>query len=183
MIFSLLSRETVKLNVIHNKKKEDDMVNKSTRSLILAASLIVIPTSFQTAFAAGLSSLATSSLEKVTATTTSAQEAANASVEKVNSTTSSTQSAVNANLDKAKSATSMAKTVSTTTSANSIPTLSINTATAEQLAMIPGISTSIAETIIEYRDTYGNFTNLTSLTSIEGIDASTLTKILPYLSL
>jgi competence ComEA-like helix-hairpin-helix protein len=159
------------------------MITKSTRSLILAASLIAIPTSFQSAYAAGLTSLATSSLEKVSATTSSAQEAANASVEKINSTTSSTQSAVNTNLDKAKSATTMAKTATTTTSADSVSKLSINTATAEQLALIPGISAGTAATIIEYRDTYGNFTSLTSLTSIEGIDASTLTKILPYLSL
>ena len=138
------------------------MIIKSTHSLMLAASLMLIPTAFQTVSAAGLSGLASSSLEKVSAATTSAQGAV-----------TSTQSAVTSAQDAAVSA----------TTSESPSTLSINTATAEQLALIPGISATTAASIIEYRDMYGNFSSLSSLTSIDGIDASSLTKILPYLSL
>lgn len=152
------------------------MIIKSTRSLMLAASLMLIPTAFQTASAAGLSGLASSSLEKVSAATTSAQGA-------VTSTQSAVTSAQGAVATTQSAVTSVQGAATSAATIDSPSTLSINTATAEQLALIPGISATTAASIIKYRDMYGNFSSLTSLTSIDGIDASSLTKILPYLSL
>lgn len=61
-------------------------------------------------------------------------------------------------------------------------TLNINTATTEQLAKVPGLS-SLASAITSYRDSNGLFSSISDLTNIDGIDTSLLEKITPFLSL
>ncbi|WP_409440212.1 ComEA family DNA-binding protein [Psychromonas sp. GE-S-Ul-11] len=132
---------------------------KFVRTAALAASLFLVPTSFQAAFAADFGSIATSSLEKVNSATSSAEE-------KVSSATTSAEDKVS----------------SVSSSANSSK-IDINSASVEELTSVSGIGTSIAEKIVEYREQYGDFTDLADLTNISGIGSATLAKILPYLSL
>lgn len=82
----------------------------------------------------------------------------------------STDSATSSISDIASQASSLAKT------------LNINTATTEQLSSIPGLS-SLASAITSYRDANGTFSSLKDLLNIDGIDASLLEKITPFLSL
>ena len=51
--------------------------------------------------------------------------------------------------------------------------LDINTATREQLLLVPGIDPALADAIITYRQNYGRFTVLTELKSAMGLDAAT----------
>jgi len=143
---------------------------KSARTLALAASLFLVPTTFQAAFAADFGSIATSSLEKVNSATSSAEE-------KVSSATTSAE-------DKVSSVkTSAEEKVSAVSSSADSSKIDINSASVEELTSVSGIGTSIAEKIVEYREQYGDFTDLADLTNISGIGSTTLTKILPYLSL
>jgi len=51
--------------------------------------------------------------------------------------------------------------------------LDINTATREQLLLVPGMDAALADAIITYRQNYGGFTALTELKSAMGLDAAT----------
>jgi len=51
--------------------------------------------------------------------------------------------------------------------------LDINTATREQLLLVPGMDTALADAIIKYRDDVGGFLALTELKSAMGLDAVT----------
>jgi competence protein ComEA len=51
--------------------------------------------------------------------------------------------------------------------------LDINTATREQLLLVPGMDPALADAIITYRQNYGAFTALTELKSAMGLDAAT----------
>jgi len=126
---------------------------KSARTLALAASLFLVPTTFQAAFAADFAE------EKVSSATTSAED-------KVSSVKTSAE-----------------EKVSTVSSSADSSKIDINSASVEELTSVSGIGTSIAEKIVEYREQYGDFTDLADLTNISGIGSTTLTKILPYLSL
>ena len=47
--------------------------------------------------------------------------------------------------------------------------LNINTATVEQLQTLPGIGPVLAQRIVDYRDTYGDFQAIEELTKVSGI--------------
>ena len=62
---------------------------------------------------------------------------------------------------------------------NAAPVL-LNTANIEQLASIKGIGSKRAATIVNYRDTHGQFTSLDQLTNIRGISANSLQRIMEH---
>lgn len=59
----------------------------------------------------------------------------------------------------------------------------INNATPEMLAKIPGVGEQLGQAIAAYRDSNGAFTQLQDLINVEGIDATLLEKIKPFLQL
>lgn len=66
-----------------------------------------------------------------------------------------------------------------------IPTdgrLNINSATKEELSMLPGIGDSLSERIIEYREKNGPFENITDLTKVKGIGTKLLESIRQYIT-
>lgn len=60
--------------------------------------------------------------------------------------------------------------------------IDINMATAQQLMGLPGIGATMAERIIEDRNTNGLFNTVNDLTRIRGIKSKTLEKLLPYIT-
>jgi len=61
--------------------------------------------------------------------------------------------------------------------------LDINTATREQLLLVPGMDSSLADAIIKYRLDFGGFLALTELKSGMGLDASTYKQLVKSLTL
>ena len=59
--------------------------------------------------------------------------------------------------------------------------ININTATAEQLQIIPGVGPSLAEKIIAYREENGAFCEYTDLLNVNGIGKSKLAVMLEYI--
>lgn len=59
-------------------------------------------------------------------------------------------------------------------------TLDLNTATAAELELLPGIGPSLAARIIEYRDKNGPFKKLNDLDNVYGIGPKMLEKIQPF---
>jgi competence protein ComEA len=59
----------------------------------------------------------------------------------------------------------------------------INTATREQLLLVPGMDAALADAIIKYREEFGGFTALTELKSGMGLDAETYKRIVKSLVL
>ena len=55
--------------------------------------------------------------------------------------------------------------------------MNLNTATAEELQMLPGIGEVKASSIIEYRETHGRFTSIEELQEISGIKGRVFQKI------
>tara|TARA_R110001583_G_scaffold2382_3_gene17311 strand:- start:1296 stop:1736 length:441 start_codon:yes stop_codon:yes gene_type:complete len=143
---------------------------KFTRSLLFAASLFLLPASFQPLLAAGLSSMDTSTLEKAT---TNENVKASATSEKMKESSATEKAKASAVSDKAK----------VNMGTDKLSKINVNSADAKQLAMIKGIGSKTAQAIIDYREKYGDFTNLKDLVNVKGIGASTLEKIMPYLSL
>ncbi len=64
-----------------------------------------------------------------------------------------------------------------------IPTVNVNSASAEDFDKLPGIGPSFAERIVKYRDGLGGFVDLAQLEEIYGLNDSIITKISPYLSI
>lgn len=60
--------------------------------------------------------------------------------------------------------------------------LSINSATSEELALIPGIGPVLAGKIITHRQQYGPFNDKQMLLAVPGIGPRTASKITPYFS-
>ena len=48
----------------------------------------------------------------------------------------------------------------------------VNSATAEELASVPGFTPELAQAVVEYRDRYGPIGSLTELTSVLGMSRS-----------
>ncbi len=61
--------------------------------------------------------------------------------------------------------------------------VNVNTASTDMLAKIPGIGPTIGSGITTYRKANGAFKSLSDLTKVDGIDASLLDKVKPFLSL
>ena len=61
--------------------------------------------------------------------------------------------------------------------------INVNTATLEELAMLPGIGEVTAQKIIDFRDSNGPFASIDDLNKVSGIGDATLDKIRPYVSL
>jgi competence ComEA-like helix-hairpin-helix protein len=60
--------------------------------------------------------------------------------------------------------------------------LDLNTATATQLAQVPGIGASSAKAIVQFRQKSGPFERVEDLLSIRGISARKLQQIRPYVN-
>jgi competence protein ComEA len=60
--------------------------------------------------------------------------------------------------------------------------LNINTATAEQLAALPGIGPVLAERIIAYRTQKGGFVSVDDLDAVSGIGAHLIESLRPYIA-
>ena len=60
--------------------------------------------------------------------------------------------------------------------------ININTATAEELDLLPGIGPTLAQRIVDYRTSHGPFSTVSELTLVEGIGISTLEVILDYIT-
>ncbi len=58
--------------------------------------------------------------------------------------------------------------------------IGINTATSEELQLIPNIGPSTAKLIIEYREEYGNIVSFSELLSINGIGEKTISVLEEY---
>ena len=58
----------------------------------------------------------------------------------------------------------------------------INSATKEQLILLPGIGEAFAERIILFRDEHGPFGSVEGLLAIKGIGPATLAKIRPFVT-
>jgi comEA protein len=61
--------------------------------------------------------------------------------------------------------------------------ININTATKEQLMMLPGIGEEYADRIMIYRDDNGPFTSVDDLVHVKGIGKKTLERLRPYIML
>ncbi len=59
--------------------------------------------------------------------------------------------------------------------------LDINTATASELMLIPGIGEVLANNIVNYRAHIGEFSNLEQLLDVDRIGEATLSNIKPYI--
>jgi|GEM_PF-5031643 len=68
--------------------------------------------------------------------------------------------------------------------ASQLPSLNINTATAQQMEQrLPGIGKIKAQAIVEYRNLNGLFSTIDQLLHIKGVGPHTLEKIKPYMTL
>lgn len=61
--------------------------------------------------------------------------------------------------------------------------VNLNTASARELMLLPGIGEVLARRILEYRQTHGPFRELTELTNIEGISETLIEQIADYITL
>lgn len=62
-----------------------------------------------------------------------------------------------------------------------IPKVNINSASVEELASINGISLSLAEKIVDYRNQNGNFETIEDIQNVSGIGEKTYEKIRDYI--
>ena len=62
-------------------------------------------------------------------------------------------------------------------------TVNVNTASAEQLQLLPRIGPSVAQRILDYRKENGKFGSLDDLMLVRGIGEATFAQLKPYVSL
>jgi competence protein ComEA len=60
--------------------------------------------------------------------------------------------------------------------------LNLNTATGEQLQLLPGVGPAKSERIVEYRQKHGKFRRIQDLRRVKGFGQKTLKKLTPYLA-
>ena len=60
--------------------------------------------------------------------------------------------------------------------------LNLNTASGEQLQLLPGVGPAKSERILEYRQKHGKFRRVQDLRRVKGFGQKTLKKLAPYLS-
>lgn len=61
-------------------------------------------------------------------------------------------------------------------------TVNVNTATVEQLQLLPRVGPSIAERIVEFREANGPFASVEELVAVRGIGERSLDRMRPYLA-
>lgn len=83
----------------------------------------------------------------------------------------------NLNHPKVQVSTPAASAQATNFAAEAGPRLNINTATAEELAALPGIGQALAARIVAYREENGPFTSVSQLLLVEGIGEKKLSAI------
>lgn len=83
---------------------------------------------------------------------------------------------------KTKAKTKTSEEITTKTTKEKLPTkpINLNTATAQELAQLPGIGPSTAQKIVEYRQQIGKFTSLEQLLEVPRVGSLTLQRIKPY---
>ena len=60
--------------------------------------------------------------------------------------------------------------------------VNINTATAQQLTVLPGVGEKLAARIVDYRQKAGGFKNVSKLMNVQGIGEKNLAKIQAFLT-
>lgn len=60
--------------------------------------------------------------------------------------------------------------------------VNVNTATAEQLALLPGVGPAVAGRIVEHRQKNGNFKAIEDLMLVKGIGEKSFEKMKPYVA-
>ena len=58
--------------------------------------------------------------------------------------------------------------------------VNVNTATSEQLQLLPGVGPALAERIIEFREANGPFKKVDELVAVRGIGDKSLARLKPY---
>lgn len=69
-----------------------------------------------------------------------------------------------------------------TTQEEQVELIDINTADVETLSTLPGIGPTLAQRIVDYRDTYGPFYYIEDIMSVEGISATTFENIIDLIT-
>ena len=75
----------------------------------------------------------------------------------------------------------VAKATAGTTAAAAAP-VNLNTATADQLATIPGVGAKMAERIINYRQKNGGFKKIEDLMNVSGVGEKSFLKMKPLIT-
>jgi len=74
------------------------------------------------------------------------------------------------------------KTPAPKTTATAAAPVNLNTATAEQLATIPGVGQKMAERIIDYRQKNGGFKKVEDLMNVSGVGEKSFLKMKPLIT-
>ena len=75
------------------------------------------------------------------------------------------------------------KEIFTSKGAGKVTKVNLNTATVEELEMVPGIGHDLAQRIVDYRETHGPFHRVDDLLHVEGVTREKLDKLKPYITI
>jgi competence protein ComEA len=89
--------------------------------------------------------------------------------------------AVSAAAASAQSKATTPKAAATATATATAP-VNLNTATAEQLATVPGVGPKMAERIIDYRQKNGGFKKIEDLMNVSGVGEKSFLKMKPLIT-